>query len=95
MNIGWQTRQRDHVNDSIVDHSEIRRGMALMNVPEHVAKLCQALPPDKQEGVLDFAEFLVSRQSHASWTVEDRREIVARIMGCLRPTRISSEALAQ
>jgi hypothetical protein len=37
-----------------------------MNVPEQVAKLCQGLPPDKQEEVLDFVEFLISRQWHMS-----------------------------
>ena len=52
-----------------------------MNVPEQVAKLCQSLPPDKQEAVLDFVEFLVSRQWHTSWTVEKRQEAVARTMG--------------
>jgi hypothetical protein len=66
-----------------------------MNVPEQVAKLCQALPLDKQVEVLDFVAFLVSRQSHPTWTVEQRREVVARTMGCLRETRTSSEAFAQ
>ena len=66
-----------------------------MNVPEQVAKLCQGLPPDKQEEVLDFVEFLVSRQVHTSWTVEQRQEAVARTIGCLRHTRTCSEAFAQ
>jgi Protein of unknown function (DUF2281) len=66
-----------------------------MNVPEQVAKLCQALPPDKQVEVLDFVEFLVSRQSRPTWTVEQRREVVAETMGCLRDTRTSSEAFAR
>jgi Protein of unknown function (DUF2281) len=66
-----------------------------MNVPEQVAKLCQSLPPDKQEEVLDFVEFLVSRQWHTSWTVEKRQEAVARTMGCLSQTHTSSEAFAR
>jgi Protein of unknown function (DUF2281) len=66
-----------------------------MNVPEQVAKLCQGLPPDKQEEVLDFVEFLVSRQLRTSWTVEKRQEAVARTMGCLSHTRTSSEAFAR
>jgi Protein of unknown function (DUF2281) len=66
-----------------------------MNVPEQVAKLCQSLPPDKQEEVLDFVEFLVSRQWHTSWTVEKRQEAVARTMGCLSQTRTSSGAFAR
>jgi len=45
-----------------------------MNVPEQVAKLCQGLPPEKQEEVLDFVEFLVSRQLPMSWTLEKRQE---------------------
>jgi hypothetical protein len=32
-----------------------------MNVPEQVAKLCQALPRHKQVEVVDFVEFLLSR----------------------------------
>ncbi len=41
-------------------------------------KLCQSLPPDKQEVVLDFAEFLVCRQWPTSWAVAKRQEMVAR-----------------
>ena len=46
-------------------------------------------------GVLDFVEFLVSRQVRTLWSVEQRREVVARTMGCLRQTRTSSEAFAR
>lgn len=66
-----------------------------MNVAEQVAKLCQGLPMDKQEEVLDFVEFLVSRQSSISWTAEKRQEVVARTMGSLRETRTSSETFSQ
>jgi Protein of unknown function (DUF2281) len=66
-----------------------------MNVLEQIAQLSQVLPPEKQAEVLDFIEFLVSRQPHTTWTVEQRREIVARTMGCLRHTHTSSEAFAQ
>jgi hypothetical protein len=66
-----------------------------MNVLEQIAQLSQALPPEKQAEVLDFIEFLVSRQPHTMWTVEQRREIVARTMGCLRHTHTSSQAFAQ
>jgi Protein of unknown function (DUF2281) len=66
-----------------------------MNVPEQVAKLCQNLPPDKQAEVLDFVEFLVLRQLPTGWTVEQRREAVARTMGSLSHTRTSSEAFAR
>ena len=66
-----------------------------MNVPEQIAQLSQALPPEKQAELLDFAEFLVSRQPYTVWTVEQRREIVARTMGSLRHTRTSSQAFAQ
>lgn len=66
-----------------------------MNVPEQISKLCQGLPPDKQEEVLDFVEFLVSRQARTAWTVEQRREAVVRTMGSLRDTRTSSEAFAR
>jgi hypothetical protein len=67
----------------------------LMNVPEQVAELCQNLPPDKQAEVLDFVEFLISRQWPPAWTVEKRQEAVARTMGSLSQTRTSSEALAR
>jgi hypothetical protein len=66
-----------------------------MNVPEQVAKLCQGLPSDKQVEVLDFVEFLISRQASNPWTVEQRREVVAHTMGSLRETRTSSEAFAR
>jgi len=66
-----------------------------MNVSEQVAKLCETLPLDKQVEVLDFVEFLASRQSQTSWTVEERQAVVARTMGCLHTTRTSSEAFAQ
>jgi Protein of unknown function (DUF2281) len=95
MNTGWKSRWHDHADDIVADSGDIRRGSALMNVPEQVAQLCQALPRDKQVEVLDFVEFLVSRQSHPTWTVEQRREVVARTMGSLRHTRTSSEAFAQ
>jgi hypothetical protein len=95
MNTDWKSRWRDHADDIVADTGDIRRGSALMNVPEQVAQLCQALPLDKQVEVLDFVEFLVSRQSRPVWTVEQRREVVARTMGSLRNTRTSSEAFAQ
>ena len=66
-----------------------------MNVPEQILQLTQGLPPEKQAEVLDFVEFLVSRQSRTSWTVEKRREIVARTLGCLSHTRTSSAVLTQ
>ena len=66
-----------------------------MNVPEQVAKLCQDLPSDKQVEVLDFVEFLLARQAHPLWTVEQRRAIVARTMGSLRETHTSSKAFAR
>ena len=66
-----------------------------MNVSEQVAKLCQGLPPDKQEEVLDFVEFLVSRQSSTSWSAQKRQEVGTRTMGSLRDTRTSSEAFSE
>jgi hypothetical protein len=66
-----------------------------MNVPEQIAKLTQVLPPEKQAEILDFVEFLVSRQSRTTWMVEKRREIVARTLGCLSHTRTSSAAFTQ
>ena len=66
-----------------------------MKVPEQVAKLCQDLPPDKQEEVLDFVEFLVSRQLPTSWTQKKRQEVVASTMGSLSHTGTSSEGFSQ
>jgi Protein of unknown function (DUF2281) len=66
-----------------------------MNVLEQIAQLSQVLPPEKQAEILDFIEFLVSRQPRTAWTAEQRREIVARTMGCLRHTHTSSQAFAQ
>ena len=32
-----------------------------------IAKLCDALPPDKREEVADFARFLLARQQDEQW----------------------------
>ncbi|HJY82159.1 MAG TPA: DUF2281 domain-containing protein [Candidatus Binatia bacterium] len=66
-----------------------------MSVSEQIAKLSQDLPPEKQTEVLDFVEFLVSRQARTTWTVEERRAVVARTMGCLSGTHASSDAFAR
>jgi len=95
MNTDWKREPHEYVDDMVAVTGEGHRGGRLMNVPEQVAQLCQALPPDKQAEVLDFVEFLVSRQSRPPWTVEQRREVVARTMGSLRDTRTSSEAFAR
>lgn len=65
-----------------------------MNVTEQITKLSQELPLEKQTEVLDFVEFLVSRQARKPWTVEERRAVVAKTMGCLADTRTSSDAFA-
>jgi hypothetical protein len=95
VNTGWKREPHERVDDIIAVIGERHRGSRLMNVPEQVAQLCQALPLEKQVEVLDFVEFLVSRQSRPTWTVEQRREVVARTMGSLRDTRTSSEAFAR
>ena len=61
-----------------------------MHVPEQVARFCQDLASDKQAEVLDVVEFLISRQAHTPWTVEQRREVVARTMGSLHETWTSA-----
>jgi hypothetical protein len=66
-----------------------------MNVTEQIVKHSQELPPEKQVEVLDFVEFLVTRHIQATWTVEKRREAVARTMGSLSETRTSSDAFAR
>jgi Protein of unknown function (DUF2281) len=95
MNTSWKREPHEHVDDMVTVIGERHGGSTLMNVPEEVARLCQSLPPDKQAEVLDFAEFLVLRQLPTRWTVEQRREVVAKTMGCLRDTRTSSEAFAR
>jgi hypothetical protein len=65
-----------------------------MNMTEQIAKLSRELPPEKQTEVLDFVEFLVSRQARTTWTVEKRQAIVTRTMGCLVETHTSSDAFA-
>ncbi|MCX6873302.1 MAG: hypothetical protein NTW21_05765 [Verrucomicrobia bacterium] len=34
-----------------------------------IAELCKALPPEKREGVADFARFTLARQQDARWEV--------------------------
>jgi hypothetical protein len=95
MNTTWKRGRHEVVDNIIADTGEICKGSAPMNVPEQVSPLCQALPLDKQVEVLDFVEFLVSRQSRPTWTVEPHREVVDRTMGDVRKTHTSSEAFAQ
>lgn len=64
-------------------------------VTDQIAQRSQDLSPEKQAEVLDFIEFLVSRQLPISWTVEERRKAVALTMGCLAHTGTSSESFAQ
>jgi len=45
--------------------------------------------------VLDFVEFLVSRQARTTWTVEKRKATVTRTMGCLVKTHTGSDAFAR
>jgi Protein of unknown function (DUF2281) len=66
-----------------------------MNLVEEIARLSRDLPEEKQEEVLDFVEFLTSRQGRKSWTVDERQSIVAKTMGCLAGSRTSSEAFAE
>jgi len=66
-----------------------------MDVTTQIAQRSQELPPEKQTEVLDFIEFLVSCQAPTTWTVEQRREIVAKTMGCLTDTHTNSETFAQ
>jgi hypothetical protein len=70
------------------------KGITPMNVSEQIAKLSQELPPEKQTEVLNFVQFLVSRQARTTWTVERRRAIIARTMGCPSDTHTSSDAFA-
>ena len=66
-----------------------------MTVAEHIAQLCETLPPDKQVEVLDFVAFLVARETPRVWTVAERQAVIARTMGSLRETQTSSEAFAR
>ncbi len=34
---------------------------------EEIIRVCEALPPDKQTEVADFARFLLARQDEAAW----------------------------
>ena len=34
---------------------------------EEIIKVCEALPPDKQSELADFARFLLSRQDDEAW----------------------------
>jgi hypothetical protein len=95
MNTGGQRAPHACVDDIVAVTGARRRGSALLNRPEQVAKLCQAVPLDKQVEIRDLVEFPVSRHFCPTWTVEQRREVVARTMGCLRDIRTSSEAYAR
>jgi hypothetical protein len=66
-----------------------------MNVIEQITKLSQELPQKKQVEVLDFIEFLMSRQVPKVWTMDKRQQVIARTMGCLAGSRTSSMAFAE
>ena len=62
-----------------------------MNVPEQIAQLSHALPPEKQAEILDFVEFLVARQPHTAWTIEQRQEIAGECGLLTRARRVARE----
>jgi hypothetical protein len=64
-------------------------------VTDQIARRSQDLSPEKQSEVLDFIEFLASRQKPVTWTVEERRTVVSLTMGSLAHTRTSSESFAE
>jgi hypothetical protein len=64
-------------------------------VTEQIAQRSQDLSPEKQAEVLDFIEFLASRQRPIRWTIEERRAVVAKTMGCLAHTHTSSASFAE
>jgi Protein of unknown function (DUF2281) len=64
------------------------------SVIDQIAQRSQDLPPEKQVEVLDFIEFLASRQTPIIWTVEERRTVVSMTVGCLAHTHTSSDSFA-
>jgi hypothetical protein len=39
----------------------------MSNATEEIIRVCEALPPDKQTEVADFARFLLVRQEEEAW----------------------------
>ena len=66
-----------------------------MSVTQQITQLVHHLPPERQAEVLDFVEFMISRQASRTFTVEARQQIVAKTLGCLADTHTSSDAFAQ
>jgi Protein of unknown function (DUF2281) len=66
-----------------------------MNLVEQIAKLSRELPQQKQEEVLDFVEFLTSRQARKTWTVDERQSVATKTMGCLAGSRTGRETFAE
>jgi hypothetical protein len=66
-----------------------------MNLVEQITKLSQELPQEKQAEMLDFVEFLTSRQARKVWTLGERQSIVAKTMGCFVDSHTSSEVFAE
>ena len=65
-----------------------------MNLIERITKLSRELPQEKQMEVLDFVEFLMARRARKIWTIDERQRVVAKTMGCLAGSRMSSDAFA-
>jgi hypothetical protein len=95
MNTGWKREPYERVDDIIAVVGERPRGSRLMNVPEQVAQLCQALPLEKQVEVLDFVESWSLVSPAPPGRSSSAGEVVARTMGSLRDTRTCSEVFAR
>jgi hypothetical protein len=39
----------------------------MSNATQEIIRVCEALPPEKQDEVADFARFLLSRQDEERW----------------------------
>jgi hypothetical protein len=61
-----------------------------MSTTDEIARVCAALPPEKQAEVADFARFLLSREDDAAWEqILSETEPRPRFQGFLRQKLMS------
>ena len=54
--------------EPIVDPARLaRHGADMSTATEEIIHVCEALPPEKQSEVIDFARFLLARQDDERW----------------------------
>ncbi|MGQ9629867.1 MAG: DUF2281 domain-containing protein [bacterium] len=66
-----------------------------MTLSEKILNLSRQLPPEEQNEVLDFIEFLISKRRSRLWTLSERKAAIIQTCGILKHTKTSADLFAQ